>query len=143
MRGFLLFIFAAGSFWDFVTSLLGIVGLLGVTDWKLANFPIYITALIGSALILALSISAEDIWSENTENIYKLLRPFHVVAVIFDAYTSFLGTAQNVLLKDSRTAFITIGLGEVWERTTFEQKIVLLFVTVLITISPIAFSNLK
>lgn len=48
--------------------------------------------------------------------------PFHIIAVFFDAYTYFLGTAQNFLLKDSRTAFITIGFGEVWERTTFEQR---------------------
>ncbi|MGD1716237.1 hypothetical protein [Dapis sp. BLCC M172] len=59
MQGVLLFIFAAGSIWDFATSLLGIIGLFGVTDWKQEYIPIYISALIGSALILGLSINAE------------------------------------------------------------------------------------
>lgn len=66
-----------------------------------------------------------------------------MTAIIFDAYTSFLGTAQNIVLHDSRTAFITIGLQEAWETTTFEQKIALLFVTVLVTMSPIALSRLR
>ncbi|NET42252.1 hypothetical protein [Okeania sp. SIO2B3] len=143
MKGFLLFIFAAGSIWDFVTSLLGIIGIFGVTDWKPEHIPIYISAFIGSALILGLSGNAEEIWSKSGNDKYKILIPFHIIAIGFDAYTSFLGTSQNVLLKDSRTAFITIGFGEVWEMTTFEQKIALLFVTVLVTMSPIAFSTLR
>ena len=142
MRRLLICMFGAGSFWDGVTSLLGIIGLFGVTDWKLEleYVLIYITSIIGSLLILALSINAEDIWQDGK---YNFLMLFHIFAVIFDAYTSFLGTAQNVLLKDSRTAFITIGFAEVWEKTTFEQKIALIFVTVLITMSPIALSILK
>lgn len=72
-----------------------------------------------------------------------MLKVVHVAAIIFDAYTSFLGTAQNILLHDSRTTFLTIGLEEAWEMTNVEQKIVLLFVTVLVTISPIAFSTLR
>ncbi|MDE5108726.1 MAG: hypothetical protein O4808_17275 [Trichodesmium sp. St17_bin3_1_1] len=142
MRGLLLFLFAVRSIWDLVTSLLGIIGLFGVTDWRVEYIPIYITALVGSSLILGLSINTEEIWSGSTKG-NKIFIPLHIAAIIFDAYTSFLGTAQNVLLKDSRIAFITIGFGEVWEMTTFEQKIALLFVTVLITMSPIAFSKFR
>ena len=142
MRGLLLFLFAVGSIWDLVTSLLGIIGLFGVTDGRVEYIPIYITALVGSSLILGLSINTEEIWSGSTKG-NKIFIPLHIAAIIFDAYTSFLGTAQNVLLKDSRTAFITIGFGEVWEMTTFEQKIALLFVTVLVTMSPIAFSKFR
>ena len=112
------------------------------TDWTVEYIPIYITALVGSSLILGLSINTEEIWSGSTKG-NKIFIPLHIAAIIFDAYTSFLGTAQNVLLKDSRIAFITIGFGEVWEMTTFEQKIALLFVTVLITMSPIAFSKFR
>ncbi|NER03250.1 MAG: hypothetical protein F6K17_11765 [Okeania sp. SIO3C4] len=143
MQKLLLFIFGAGSIWDFVTSLLGIIGIFGVTDLKPEYILIYITALVGSALILGLSINAEEIWSESANNKYKILIPFHIGSVIFDAYTSFLGTAQNVVLKDSRTAFTTIGFGEAWGKTTWEQRIALLFVTVLVTMSPIAFSKLR
>ncbi|NEP82709.1 MAG: hypothetical protein F6K39_33920 [Okeania sp. SIO3B3] len=143
MLVFLLFLFGAGSIWDFVTSILGIIGLFGVTDLRLEYIPTYITALVGSALILGLSINAKEIWPKSANNRYKILRPFHMMAIIFDFYTSFLGTAQSILLKDSRTAFITIGFGEAWEGTTFQQKIALLFITVLVTMSPIAFSRLR
>ena len=122
MRGLLLFLFAVGSIWDLVTSLLGIIGLFGVTDWRVEYIPIYITALVGSSLILGLSINTEEIWSGSTKG-NKIFIPLHIAAIIFDAYTSFLGTAQNVLLKDSRIAFITIGFGEVWEMTTLHTHI--------------------
>ncbi len=59
MQGLLLFIFAVGFTWDFVTSILGIIGIFGVTDWRQEYLPIYITALVGSALILGLSIISE------------------------------------------------------------------------------------
>jgi len=141
MQRLLLFIiFGAGTIWDFVTSILGIIGIFGVTDWRPEDTPIYITALVGSALIIGLSINTEAIWSKSANNIkYKIFVLCHIFAVLFDFYTSFLGTAQSVLLRDSRTAFITIGLGEVWEGTTFQQKIVLFCVTLLVTMSPIGF----
>lgn len=144
----LIFIFALGAFWDFATSFLGIVGLFGVTELSrldsLGNsLGVLITALIGSLIILALSLNTEDMWEKSADNTYKILRLFHVFGVGFDAYTSYLGTAQNIILKDSRTAYITIELGEVWEKTSFQQQIVLLFITILITISPIMISKLK
>ncbi len=140
----LLGVLIVGFIWDLVTSFLGIAGLLGISDLNKGNIGIYMTAIVGSGLILGLSISAKDIWSEDkTDEIYLVLKIVHVTAIIFDAYTSFLGTAQNILLHDSRTAFLTIGFAEVWEMTNFEQKIALLFVTVLVTMSPIAFSRLR
>lgn len=150
MKSFLIFIFALGAFWDFATSFLGIVGLFGVTQLSLSDMgsmtkslTILITAVIGSLIILALSLNTEEMWDENADNTYKILRPFHVSAIAFDAYTSYLGTAQNIILRDSRTAYITIGVGEIWERLSFEQQILLLFITALITSSPIMISKLR
>ncbi|MEG4986032.1 hypothetical protein QUB08_09725 [Microcoleus sp. BR0-C5] len=137
-------ILLAGVFWDFVTSLLGIVGILGVTDLKIEYFLVYISAIVGSGLILWLSANSRAIWSKSADDFQRdVLRPFHIVAVIFDAYTSYLGTAQTILLRNSRTAFITIGFGEVWQKTTFEQKMILLLITALVTLSPIAWSRLR
>ncbi|MEI3649703.1 MAG: hypothetical protein V6D39_06890 [Dolichospermum lemmermannii FEM_B0920] len=134
----LIWIFVAGSFWDVVTSFLGIVGIFGVTDFQLSSLGVYITALIASVMILGLSLNFEEIWSEYADDSYRMLRPIHIIAVIFDAYTSFLGTAQYVILRDSsRSYFTTIGFGEVWNSTSFEQKFALLFVTMLVTLSPI------
>lgn len=52
-----------GSLGDLITSFLGIVELLGVTNLNQGNIGIYMTAIVGSALILGLSISTKDIWS--------------------------------------------------------------------------------
>jgi hypothetical protein len=150
VKSFLIFIFALGAFWDFATSFLGIVGLFGVTQLSLSDMgsmtkslTILISAVIGSLIILALSLNTEEMWDENADNTYKLLRPFHVSAIVFDAYTSYLGTAQNILLRESHSAYITIGVGEVWEKLSFEQQILLLFITALITSSPIMISKLR
>lgn len=148
MKGFLILIFFLGGFWDFTTSFLGLAGLFGVTELSYdtesitKSLPILITAFIGSLIILGLSLNTEKMWDQYADSTYKLLRPFHVVAVLFDAYTSYLGTAQNVILRNSRTAYITIGIGEVWEKTSFQQQIVILFLTIMITISPIMVSKL-
>jgi hypothetical protein len=139
----LIFIFIAGSVWDVTTSFLGIVGILGVTDFKWESLGTYITALVGSIIMLGLSLNTESIYAPGADQNYKIIRPFHITSIFFDAYTSYLGTAQNILLRDSRTAFITIGFGEVWEKTTFEQKFILLFLTIAVTISPIMVSKLN
>jgi hypothetical protein len=150
VKSFLIFIFALGAFWDFATSFLGIVGLFGLTQLSLSDMgsmtkslTILISAVIGSLIILALSLNTEEMWDKNADNTYKLLRPFHLSAIVFDAYTSYLGTAQNIILRESHSAYITIGVGEVWERLSFEQQILLLFITALITISPIMISKLR
>lgn len=143
MENILIWVFGLGSLWDVTTSFLGIVGIFGVTNDNFDHLPVYITALVGSSIILGLSLNAEAIWNEYADDSYKLLRNFHIVTTFFDAYTSYLGTAQNIILKDSRSAFITIGFGEVWRETTFDQKIILLLVTALVTLSPIALSKLR
>lgn len=133
-----------GVFWDFVTSLLGIIGILGVTDFNIEYSFVYISAIVGSGLMLWLSVNSSAIWSKYADDFQRnLLRPSHIVSVVFDAYTSYLGTAQTVLLRNSRTAFITIDLGDVWDKTTFGQKMILLLITLLVTLSPIAWSRLR
>ena len=150
MKGSLIVIFGLGAFCDVTTSFLGISGLFGVTELNLSDFDslgnslgVLVTALIASLIILGLSLIAEEMWDQYADNTYKLLRPIHVFGVGFDAYTSYLGTAQNIILRDSRTSYITIELGEVWQKTSFNQQIVLLFITILITISPIMVSKLR
>lgn len=146
----LIFIFALGAFWDVVTSFLGIVGLFGVTQLSLIDLDslgnslgVLITALIGSLIILGLSLNTEDIWDAYADSTYKLLRPIHLVGIFFDAYTSYLGTAQNIILRNSRTIYTNIELRDVLDRTSFQQQFILLFVTILITISPIMVSKLS
>lgn len=142
MTQFQIWMFVAGSFWDVVTSFLGIVGIFGVTSFQISSLGVYITSLITSLIILGLSLNFAKIWSEYADDTNKMLRPFHIIAVLFDAYTSYLGTAQYIILRDSsRSYFTTIGFGEVWNNTSFEQKFVLLFTTLLVTASPMLLSK--
>jgi hypothetical protein len=139
MKQVLIAIFGIGALWDVTTSFLGILGILKVTDFQLFT---YAMALVGSVLILGLSLNAKNIWSEYANDANKMLRFVHVIAFVFDFYTSYLGTAQNIILQNSRSAFLTIGLWEVLTNTPFSQQMILLFVTVLVVLSPMIISNL-
>ncbi|MFB2878543.1 hypothetical protein [Floridanema aerugineum] len=146
MKGLLIFMFSLGAFWDFATSFLGIVGIFGLTkiEFTVESTVVFITAVIGSGIILGLGLNTEKLWEKDPdEEFYKWLRPFHVVAIFFDAYTSFLGTAQNIILRNTQTSFITIGIEEVLENTTVQQQLTLLFLTITVTISPIMMAKLS
>jgi hypothetical protein len=143
MKMLLVSTFVIGSCWDTVTSFLGIIGLFGVTTFQISDFGVYITALIVSLIILAVSLNFDDIWDSKDDTYYYILKPLSGVTIFFDAYTSYLGTAQYIILRNNKSAFITVGFEEVWIETSFEQKIILLFTTVLVTVSPILFTKLK
>lgn len=140
MQLYLTFIFFIGTVWDFVTSLLGIIGLFGVTNFNLQNIVVYITAVVGALLILGLSISSHQIWDANARSDYKWLRPVHVMSIAYDFYSSFLGTAQSIVLQENRGLGISIGFTFVWENTTLGQKVMLLFLSIMVTLSPIILS---
>lgn len=146
MRGVLNFAFFLGAIWDATTSFLGIVGIFGITEFRLNGLDsigVYITALIGSGIVLALSLFSAKIWNDDADEELKILRYFHVSSVIFDGYTSYLGTAQNIILRKGSISFITIGFAEVWQNVHFEQQLILLFLTIAVTISPIMLSKIN
>ncbi|NES23943.1 MAG: hypothetical protein F6K41_34790 [Symploca sp. SIO3E6] len=145
MKGVLVFAFFLGALWDATTSFLGIVGSFGVTEFNLDNLGsigVYITALVGSGIVLALSLFSSKFWDENVDEELIVLRYFHIASVFFDGYTSYLGTAQNIILRKGSIGFITIGIAEVWDNINFEQQLILLFLTVAVTISPIMLSRI-
>jgi hypothetical protein len=140
VKDYLTWIFFLGTIWDFVTSLLGIIGLFGVTDFQLQNIVVYITAVVGSLLIVGLSFNAAEIWDTNASDDYKWLRPVHVMSIAYDFYSSFLGTAQSIVLQENRGLGISIDFTFVWENTTLGQKVMLLFLSIMVTLSPIILS---
>ena len=136
-----------GTAWDFLTSFLGIAGLLGVTrlrgNLNVGALGACITAIVSSFIILCLSIYSEQIWSSEKDRQGNVLRGAHVIAVIYDAYTTFLGTAQNVLLRENSSAFISVGLPEVFGKLRFEAIITLMVATALITACPIVLRRIQ
>ncbi|NEQ69092.1 MAG: hypothetical protein F6J86_13370 [Symploca sp. SIO1B1] len=140
MQGILVFAFFLGALWDATTSFLGIVGIFGITEFNLddlASIGVSITAVVGSGIVLALSLFSSKFWDENAVEELRILRYIHMASVFFDGYTSYLGTAQNIILRKGSIGFITIGLKEVWANIDFEQQLILLFLTFVVTISPI------
>lgn len=133
-----------GTLWDVITSFLGIAGLLGVTNSRnidISAIGICVTAIVGSLIILALSLYSEEIWSKEKDLEGQLLKIAHILTVFFDAYTSFLGTAQNLILRGNKSIFLTVGMSEVLSEVGGEEIFVLLVVTLLITASPIVLSR--
>lgn len=145
MLPFLRGAFLLGTIWDFATSFLGIAGIFGVTNFRnvdVSTIGICVTAVVGSLIILGLSLSSDEIWSRDKNLEGTLFRTGHFIAVLFDGYTSFLGTAQNVILRGNRSVFTTIGVSEVVEQIGIEEIGILLILTFLITASPIMVARL-
>ncbi len=138
MKGILIFAFFMGTVWDFFTSFLGIVYLFKVTKFDTQYIGVYLTAIVIALIMLGLSLNADEIWAEDAEDLYKFgLRPLHVVSVLYDAYTSFVGTAQYLVLRDFNSGLLNVNFAVVWENTNFEEKATLLMITALVTVSPV------
>ncbi|NEQ48654.1 MAG: hypothetical protein F6K11_00785 [Leptolyngbya sp. SIO3F4] len=149
MKNLFIFTFFLCTVWDFATSFLGIVGVFGISEfdaaslYKVNDLTVYITAIVTSLAILSLSLLSEIIWRSDTTLLYRRLRLPHMIAILFDAYTSFLGTAQNVILRQGKTTFIDIDLGDIFSQVTLEQGILLFIITMMVTISPLVLSQLN
>lgn len=146
MKVCLIWILAVASLFDATTSFLGIVGIFGVTDFQESNPGVYLVALLLSGIVLALSLIARDIWSYDNDGNYKVylaIKVVHLFAVLFDCGASYLGTAQYLILRNSRAAFLTLGFSEVFQRASAEQEFLIVAVALFMTASPILFSFYK
>jgi hypothetical protein len=149
MLNFLKFILWLGCIWDFFTSASGIAGILGLTDFNedilLQSLFVIITAGIVGGFIVGMNINSREIWSDySNKKFWEYMRIPHIITTLFDAYTSFVGTAQYVILqKTYGSTFISIGLGEVVENTTLQQLITIFVVTLIVTSSGIIISFLN
>lgn len=146
LKPFLRITFMLGTIWNFTASFLGIMGIFGVTNFRSISIDTIgacMTATIASLVILSLNLYSEDIWKSKGDAQSNLLRYSHIMAIVCDAYFIFLGTAQNVLLRESRSIFISIGLPEVFGALGFEAIITLLIMTAILTMSPIMLAKVE
>jgi hypothetical protein len=143
VKGILIFVFFLGTIWDFFTSFFGIVSLFKVQKLEPQYAVVFITAAIIGLIMSGLSLYSEKIWEEDADDFHKYaLRPLHVVSITYDAYTSFVGTAKYLVLRDYNSFLLNINFAIAWDNTNVEEKITLLIITAIVTVSPVLLAKL-
>ncbi len=132
---FWIIIVGAGTIWDFVTSMLGFLSILGLHSAQQKGDNIL--GIVISAVILGFAVIGMDIWfvkdcDDNGLDINTRLQSFAtypwVMAKLYDVWTSFVGTGRAVL-PGIKEQFTNIGIGEVL--TTAERPSIVLIIIML------------
>jgi hypothetical protein len=118
--------------WDLLTTFLGSLIILGS-----ANFIILGLSLVGSLTVEAFNFSTKSIWERRLEKRVDvaLLRLVWGFAIAFDFWTSLTCNTTYVVLQQF-TLGQSASLAQLFTRLTMGQLLIVLFVTMLTTISP-------
>ncbi len=134
--------FRVSMIWDLIATFLGMLLILGS-----AEFVPFAISLVGTLIVGAFNFATKPIWeyshSDRKQGFFvqfMLLRVTWVLAMAFDFWTSFTCNAVFVALPQFNV-FREVGqyqiqLGALLQTLTFGQMIIVLFVTTLVTISP-------
>jgi hypothetical protein len=123
--------------WDLLTTFLGTLIILG----KMSFIPVGIS-LVGTLIVGALNFATKAIWSSSyTKRLdfffqYLLLRTAWVLAIVFDFWTSLTCNALFVAPDGVEIGKTNVEFTGLLSQLTPGQTIIVLFVTILATISP-------
>ncbi len=131
IKNIMLACFGISTLWDGITTALGIAAIIDAKD----IFG-YALCFVGGVVILGFGIGTQVIFVKN-DIPHKIMRGLWVLAVAFDAYTSFMGNAQYIVLRKQLA-----GLFDVVGSLTLGQIIITVGLTILVTASPIMISYL-
>jgi hypothetical protein len=119
--------FFFGLFWDFTTTFFGVIAIIAGSQFDLrnpgSNFGVLGIAAIATLMVFVFNIMTPNILEAVKEENQLILVPFWLAAILFDFYTSFAGNYKFVSLS---------------KQNDFSVMAVILFVTILTTISPMA-----
>ena len=136
MKGFLLFCFLVAALWDGVTTVLGTAVILQALE------PIQYGFCVASAIvILGFGFGTRTFFGKRG-TVYLFFQLGWVLAIIFDAYTSFMGNARYVVLKQPFTVTISEGFFLTVSQMSMQQFLVVAVMTILVSGSPVGFSYL-
>jgi hypothetical protein len=136
MKGFLLFCFMIAALWDGVTTVLGTAVILQAQE------PIQYGFCVASAVvILAFGFGTRTFFSKATP-VYAFFKMGWLLAICFDAYTSFMGNARYVALKQSFAVTTTEGFLDTVSQLSMTQFLVVAVMTILVSGSPVGYSYL-
>ena len=128
---FMIFCFVVASIWDGITTAFGVASIVG------ANDPLgYAMCAAAGLVVLGFSVGTKTIWTRS-EVVFVFMRILWVAAVAFDFYTSFIGNAKYIILRNVTEA----GKG-LTDQLTQEQLWIVLFLTALVSGAPIFVSYL-
>jgi hypothetical protein len=119
--------FSLGMLWDFITTFLGVVSIIGGPDFSLTNFDantfgVYGMAVVGTVIVFCFNLLTTNIWKEARQGNWQLVAPWFI-CLVFDFFTSLAGNYRFILpIRQSEIAVI----GVIW------------FTTLLTTISPMS-----
>jgi len=130
----LIFGFGIGMLWDFVTTFLGVVSIIGGQNFTISlqsidanTFGIYGIALVGAVIVFCFNLITVNVWKEAREGKWTLILPW-MLCVVFDFFTSLAGNYKFILpLRQSEIGVICV----IW------------FITLLSTISPMSVPQLR
>jgi len=121
--------FSLGMLWDFVTTFLGVITIVGGANFSISlqnidanTFGIYGIALVGAVIVFCFNLITVSVWKEAREGKWTLIMPW-ILSVVFDFFTSLAGNYKFILL--SRQNEISV-ICVIW------------FITLLTTISPMS-----
>jgi hypothetical protein len=92
MKGLLILLFGVGAFWDGLTTMFGVVAMLGAND-----FRAYLFGIVTGLVILGFGFGTKTIFSEASFP-YPIFQVLWIIGILFDMYTSFVGTASYLIL---------------------------------------------
>ena len=136
MKGFILFCFMIAALWDGVTTVLETAVILQAEE------PIQYGFCVASAVvILGFGFGTRTFFSKSG-TVYTCFRLGWCLAIIFDVYTSFMGNARYVVLKQSFNVTTTEGFWRTVSQMTMQQFLVVAVMTLLVSGSPVGYSYL-
>jgi hypothetical protein len=124
--------FRLSMVWDLLTTFLGSLIILGS-----ASFITLGLSLVGSITVEAFNFSTKSIWQRRRVKRVEvgLLQLIWVFAIAFDFWTSLTCNITYIALQASTSDQIK-SLSQLFAQLTIGQMLIVLFVTVLTTISP-------
>jgi hypothetical protein len=136
--------FRLSMLWDLISTFLGTLLILG----HLGFVPIGIS-LVGTLIVGAFNFSTKIIWEprhlQRSDQILQLnlLRVAWLMAILFDFLTSLTCNAMYVAFRRIEIGTISVEFNHLFRNLTGSQTLIVLFVTVLVTISPMMVGYLR
>lgn len=132
------------ALWDLITTFLGTLLLLGSPGFVQIGI-----SLVGTLIVGAFNFSTKSIWTPPPSvaaaepAAYVLLRLIWALALLFDLFTSLTCNATYVAYQDINIGDAPIQFADILPKLNDSQVVVVVFVTVLATASPIVLSYLS
>jgi hypothetical protein len=134
MKKFFIAVCFLATVFDTLATMLGLC-----VAAKVKTVPGYVFCGIGALSIIALMVSAQDIWRRE-DAVHRSMRIFWLIAILVNAATVFLATGNHIILEKPLSDSVTYEWGQVYEAANMLQLITIAVLTIFLTCAPVAVS---